>query len=191
MTSNYYDVDAILAEEELVPSTTQFDFSYLSHLDPDSALGDRSSAENNSTGVNKTTKDNNFGHVLAEHTRIKMPLWAVEKWAMLGFVRVSLPRHYSRKARERLEADPAQVSLRKRNQHYFLAGRMLLGLMEESSKNVADKLAAGARRSRGRQHAAQMAALEATMREAAALRKTLLMVSVWSISRNIKISRCH
>jgi len=90
MHQSYYDIDAILAEEELIPCTALFDFSYLSHLDPD---------------VHEK-------HYLPENSRIKVPLWAVEKWANLGFVRLSLPRHYARKARERLEADPSEVDLR-------------------------------------------------------------------------------
>jgi GINS complex subunit 3 len=94
MTSSYYDIDAILAEEELVPCTTLFDFSHLAHLDPD--------ARHHETH-------------LPEASRIKMPLWAMEKWAMLGFVRLSLPRHYGRKARERLEADPGDADLRYEN----------------------------------------------------------------------------
>mmetsp|Transcript_9191 Transcript_9191/g.11509 ORF Transcript_9191/g.11509 Transcript_9191/m.11509 type:complete len:367 (+) Transcript_9191:299-1399(+) len=34
-SSSYYDIDAILAEEELVPINNRFDFSHLAHLDPD------------------------------------------------------------------------------------------------------------------------------------------------------------
>jgi hypothetical protein len=90
-SSSYYDIDAILAEEELIPSTTLFDFSHLSHLDKDGR---------------------NRDHFLPEASRIKMPLWAVHEWAMLGFVRLSLPRHYGRRARERLEADPGDADLR-------------------------------------------------------------------------------
>ena len=86
---NYYDVDAILAEEEAIPCSTNFNFSFLGQLDPDRV----------------------DQHYLPESSRIKMPLWAVEKWAMLGYVRLSLPRHFGRKARERLEADPTEVDL--------------------------------------------------------------------------------
>ena len=68
-----------------------FDFSHLAHLDPDSRTRD---------------------HFLPEASRIKMPLWAMDKWANLGFVRLSLPRHYGRRARERLEADPGDADLR-------------------------------------------------------------------------------
>ena len=89
---SYYDIDMILAEEELVPCTTLFDFSHLAHLDPDLVDSDK--------------------HYLPESSQVKLPLWAMEKWAMLGFVRMSLPRHYSRKARERLEADPSEADLR-------------------------------------------------------------------------------
>lgn len=89
--SSYYDIDAILAEEELVPCTTQFDFSYLAHLDPD-LHGQKS--------------------YLPENSKVKLPLWAVEKWAEMNFVSIQLPRHYQRKARERLEAAPSEVNLR-------------------------------------------------------------------------------
>ena len=90
--SRYYDIDAILAEEELVPCTTNFNFSYLAHLDPDLH------------GTNK--------HVLPVGSRIKLPLWALDKWASLDFVNLNLPRHYQRKAREKLEAAPSEVNLR-------------------------------------------------------------------------------
>lgn len=97
MPTSYYDVDAILAEEELIPCTTLFEFSHLQHLDPDASIGH----------LTKTKSK-----YLAENSRIKLPLWAVEKWANLGFVRLQLPRHYGRKARERLEADPGDADLR-------------------------------------------------------------------------------
>jgi len=89
---SYYDIDTILAEEELVPCTNLFDFSHLAHLDPDLVDSDKT--------------------YLPESSQVKLPLWAMEKWAMLGFVRMSLPRHYSKKARERLEADPSEADLR-------------------------------------------------------------------------------
>lgn len=88
----YYDVDAILAEEELIPCTTNFEFAYLSHLNPD--LIDSGS------------------DYLPESSRIKMPLWAVDQWASLGYVTLSFPRHLGRKARERLIADPTEINIR-------------------------------------------------------------------------------
>ena len=95
-SSSYYDLDAILAEEELVPCWTNFDFSFLASLDPD--YDNQSSAPQS--------------NVLQEGCKLKMPLWAIKKWGPLGYVKMVLPRHYGRKAREKLEADPLQVDLR-------------------------------------------------------------------------------
>ena len=103
--NNYYDIDSILAEEELIPSTTLFDFSHLAALDPD---GPR----RGSSHTNQNRSHSHHHHYLPEGSRIKMPIWAVQEWAMLGFVRLSLPRHYGRRARERLEADPSDADLR-------------------------------------------------------------------------------
>ena len=140
--SSYYDIDAILAEEELVPCTTNFDFSHLAHLDPD--LYDKD--------------------YLPAGSRIKLPLWAlVNKWTNLDYVQLSLPRHYQRKARERLEAAPSEVNLRKRNERFFLSGRFLVDLIATSVREVAKK-ATSSRRDR----------LELLAKEAQYLRGTLL-----------------
>lgn len=98
----YYDIDDILAEEELVPCTTLMDFTHLAHLDPDY---DRHDYQQQSDRSSKK-------HFLPENSRIKVAVWAVEKWATLGFVRLSLPRLYHRRALERLQAEPAEVDLR-------------------------------------------------------------------------------
>lgn len=121
---SYYDIDTILAEEELLVVKPSFDFSLLAHLDPDSShlqsrsrkrpRGDNGDADNleKDYGDSNDTADNSHGS-LPEGTKIKMPLWAVERWALLGFIRFpSMPRHYGRKMKERLEADPISVDLR-------------------------------------------------------------------------------
>jgi hypothetical protein len=95
MTSSYYDLDDILSEEELIPCWTNFDFTYLAKLDPDYHPED----------------DKDAPDILSAARKIKMPIWAVKQWAPKGWVKMVLPRIYSRKAREKLEADPLQVDL--------------------------------------------------------------------------------
>ena len=94
MPSSYYDLDDILSQEELVPCYTKLPFTHLASLDPDyhPALGEP--------------------NVLRTDCKIKMPIWAIQEWAPKGWVRMVLPRIYSKKAREMLEADPLQVDLR-------------------------------------------------------------------------------
>ena len=132
MTSSYYDIDAILAEEELIPVTNVLNFSHLAHLDPDyihhrpispsTEKEDHDSSENQDEDeIGRRKKEARArtrqqrmsqNYYLPEGTRFKMPLWSIENWAQLGWVRVSLPRHFGRKARERLGSDPVSVNLR-------------------------------------------------------------------------------
>lgn len=170
---SYYDIDSILAEEELVPCTTLFDFSHMAHLDPDAHhhVPSYSSSE-------KRKKGNKRQHHLPEGSRIKMPLWAIDKWATLGFVRVGLPRHFGRRARERLEADPGSANLRSRNERFFMAGLLLVNLIDRCSSAItAAVLSASGRRggNNGSRRNAHAAAMMEVQREAGELRRTLLV----------------
>ena len=130
---SYYDIDTILAEEELVVVRPSFSFAHLAHLDPDANRLQQvnplsrkrrrdddakenidSNSNHNADGLSKSkSRGSNANHFLAEGTKIKLPLWAVDRWAMLGFVKIpTLPRHYGRRMKERLEADSVAVDLR-------------------------------------------------------------------------------
>ena len=118
-TSNgnqYYDLDAILAEEELIPCVTQDEFSYLAHLDPDASL----------VGSKQ--------HYLKENTKLKLPLWAMESWTILGYCRCSLPRVFSSKARERhLLSDGNDSSMfALPRSDYFRIGKRIADLMRQT-----------------------------------------------------------
>lgn len=176
MPSSYYDIDSILAEEELVPCAVLLDFSHLAHLDPDAAhsasaariADDGGDADASNGGATK--KRRRPDHRLPEGCRIKMPLWAMEKWALLGYVRAGLPRHYGRRARERLEADPGSAELRSRNERFYFSGMLLVSLVERCS----DVLAQASNRSRNPQRRnAHTAAMAQVTREAMELRRTL------------------
>jgi len=180
---SYYDIDTILAEEELLVVKPSFDFSLLAHLDPDSSHLQRRSRKrprgDDDDGIEKDHDDNdtadNSNGGLPEGTKIKMPLWAVERWALLGFIRFpSLPRHYGRKMKERLEADPVSVDLRSKNEHYFQTGMLLVNLLLRAS-HVALRHSSASRRSR--QSAAQNAhtiAMEQSAQQARMLQRCLL-----------------
>ena len=180
----YYDIETILAEEELVPCTTLLEFRHLAHLDPDfvehgpnpmdgpnedySADAQKlAKSEGKAPGKRKKRGRGPPRH-LPETSKIKMPIWSVEKWAGLGFVRVGLPRHFGRKARERLEADPSVADLRKKNERFFMSGNLLVDLVERCSKVL---LASSARGRRG----VRDAAAAQVAREAAELRRTLIV----------------
>lgn len=117
----YYDIDAILAEEELLTVKPNWDFDHLAHLDPDarrvalSRKRRRAEDENGDGGGGGGSAAGGGAqhHQLPAGTKVKMPLWSVDKWATLGFVKVpALPRHYRQRMKERLEADPVAMNLR-------------------------------------------------------------------------------
>jgi hypothetical protein len=103
---SYYNIDAILAEEELIPVSPLFDFEYLAHLDPDYNHTNNVSQDKTNPSVTKKTRN-----ILTEGTRLKMPLWSIKKWAETGFVKMVLPRHFGKRMQERLRADAVSVDL--------------------------------------------------------------------------------
>lgn len=108
MSGSYYDIDEILAEEELIPVTNTLDFRHLAQLDPDY------------THPTTTAQKKGKKRDLEEGTKFKMPIWAIQKWSQLGWLNVQLPKHFGRKAREKLEADPVSVDLRYVLFHHLL-----------------------------------------------------------------------
>lgn len=109
---SYYDIDTILAEEELLQIRPSFSFSHLSHLDPENVSRKRRRIDKENVVNGITTNHNTTsGHTLEEGTKIKMPLWAIDRWVVLGFVKVTLPGIYGTKMKERLMADPTSVDL--------------------------------------------------------------------------------
>lgn len=69
--SNYYDIDDFLAQEELIPTKTLFEYWKLGSLDKNSHKAN-----------------------LPKHTTLKLPVWVIQKWAGLGFCQLSLPKAY-------------------------------------------------------------------------------------------------
>jgi len=113
---SYYDIDTILAEEELLTVKPKFNFAHLSQLDPDlhraASMAGRKRRRDDDED-DDITNDDTSHHYLPEGTKIKMPLWAVDRWAMLNFIKIpTLPKHYRQRMKERLEADAVTMNLR-------------------------------------------------------------------------------
>jgi len=128
---SYYDIDAILAEEDLIPCTTCFDFAFLAWLDPNSTHLTADSRKRNRDGEPLLNSS-----ILPEGNKVHMPLWAIEKWSTLSFVRVSVPKHYTRKVRERFMADPVHAPIRMSNEQYFFSAALLVQLIERCQVKV-------------------------------------------------------
>mmetsp|Transcript_5957 Transcript_5957/g.8425 ORF Transcript_5957/g.8425 Transcript_5957/m.8425 type:complete len:264 (+) Transcript_5957:103-894(+) len=157
-SSSYYDIDSILSEEELVPCTNLFDFARLAHLSPDYHTIDTTSNKEN---------NNNKALYLPESSSFKMPLWSIEQWTQLGFVKISVPKHFRQTARERLQADPSQADLRRYNERFYTSGLKWIALVSSTSTTSSTDTNKNLSRQQRQQQ-------EINQREAKALRTTLL-----------------
>eukprot|EP00571_Detonula_confervacea_P017778 CAMPEP_0172311880 /NCGR_PEP_ID=MMETSP1058-20130122/15910_1 /TAXON_ID=83371 /ORGANISM="Detonula confervacea, Strain CCMP 353" /LENGTH=246 /DNA_ID=CAMNT_0013025187 /DNA_START=75 /DNA_END=811 /DNA_ORIENTATION=- len=181
---SYYDIDTILAEEELLTVKPKFAFAHLSHLDPDShrvasslnRKRRRSNDGEEDDGLNKPTSGKGGHYSLPEGTKIKMPLWAMDRWAMLNFVKIpTLPRHYRQRMKERLEADPVGMNLSNKNEHYFLAGTLLTNLLLRTAHiHKRNSSTPTSRRTPSRATDAESLAMEQLSLTAKSLQHTLL-----------------
>ncbi|GBG25839.1 DNA replication complex GINS protein PSF3 [Hondaea fermentalgiana] len=110
MASAYYDLDAILAEEERVPTTFLSDAQDLGILD--------SSSDNDD---------------LSRGTKAELPLWLATTLAERIWVKLELPRCYQSRFRTYLLADPTVVALSERSPTYYETGFRLASFVRESS----------------------------------------------------------
>jgi hypothetical protein len=126
--SRYYDIDDFLADEELLPCTTMYDFTLLAHLKADEGSTTITTAGSASSNNNHTNsnKDRN----LAGNTKLQMPIWTLREWARLNYVKIKLPKKYSATARDSVKADPLHFEL---NQSYFRSGKALVQMLLHSA----------------------------------------------------------
>jgi len=161
--ASYWDVDSILSEEESVPCTTMFPFSNLAHLDPNFIpISDLNGSSRRKRSLNPDQM------TLSEGSRIHMPLWSIEKWATLGFITMALPRHFGKKARDRLEADPASADL-SRTERFYTSGIALIHLIHRWSSAIAKEMA-----KRNATGGTMQATIEQVLMEAEELRRILV-----------------
>jgi hypothetical protein len=148
MQTSYYDIDSILSEEELISVTNCFDFSHLAHLDPyyipsrysvsvdENIKIDISNLKNERINGGNMGQISSCSYILHKGTIFKMPLWSIENWVHSGFVKLTLPRHFSRKTRERIEADPVSIDLRNKNERFFMTGIKIVSLIKKTHPNL-------------------------------------------------------
>lgn len=106
--SSYYDLDAILAEEERVPTTFLSNAQDLGMLDSSSD-----------------------GNDLSKGTKSELPLWLATTLADRVWVKLELPRCYQARFRTYLMADPTVVNLCERSPNFYETGLRLAAFVRE------------------------------------------------------------
>ncbi|KMT18591.1 hypothetical protein BVRB_2g027220 [Beta vulgaris subsp. vulgaris] len=97
--ANYYDIDDILAEEELIPVVFQKAATGVGLLDP-------SSETNN----------------IEQGAKVELPFWLANELNTRQAVVMSIPSCFNQMTRKEIQADPGSVDLRNRCQYFYELG---------------------------------------------------------------------
>ncbi|KAK6146834.1 hypothetical protein DH2020_020703 [Rehmannia glutinosa] len=110
--ANYYDIDDILAEEELVPSVFQ----------------------HNANGVGLFDSSDDTDKVEAG-SRLELPFWLVRELYLRQLISIRVPPCFDResKTREEIAADAAHVDLRSRCPYFYELGCKLAPLIGDKT----------------------------------------------------------
>jgi hypothetical protein len=136
LNSRYYDIDDFLADEELLPCTTTYDFALLAHLKADegSAIVASSSSSSNQQQHNKGgSKQGQKDRHLSGNTKLKMPIWTLREWSRLNYVKIKLPKKYASAARDAVKADPLHFEL---SPSYFRTGKAIVQMLLNAAGGV-------------------------------------------------------
>jgi len=104
-TDSYYDLDAILGEEQRVPTTFKVSAAQLGHFMPGNEV--------------QQIED------LPKDTRLELPLWLSKILLERNMVALDMPPFYGSRNRSRLKADEWSINIRDKSPYYFRVGRTL------------------------------------------------------------------
>jgi hypothetical protein len=128
LNSRYYDIDDFLADEELLPCTTMYDFTLLAHLKADEGGSTTTVTAGSASSSNKNSGEKD--RHLDGNTKLQMPIWTIREWSRLNYVKIKVPKKYSSTARDSVKADPLHFEL---NQSYFRSGKALVQMLLNSA----------------------------------------------------------
>mmetsp|Transcript_17413 Transcript_17413/g.38052 ORF Transcript_17413/g.38052 Transcript_17413/m.38052 type:complete len:184 (+) Transcript_17413:3-554(+) len=107
--SDYFDLDAVLGEEERLPTTLITDAYKLGFMDS-AALDDD----------------------LEQGTMVELPVWLAKELGKGGFADVAAPKCYAHRFRTFLLADPVVINLRDRSLYYYETGIVLASFVRDN-----------------------------------------------------------
>lgn len=108
--SQYYDIDDIIAEDELVPAVFQ--------------------VAANGVGLFDSSDETNK---VEQGSRVELPFWLARELHLRQAVSISLPPCFNQKTRDELAADAAHVDLKNRCPYFYELGCKLFALAGDKS----------------------------------------------------------
>jgi hypothetical protein len=148
MNARHFDIRVLSVEDERMPCETTLEFAGLGHLDPTSTHEDLPESAKVRPSTLVVVVVVIFSRLSSlppslprAPAQIEVPLWLAEMLAKKRHVEVGVPRHYSERFREHLQAGPSATNLREKSPHYFAVGESLARMTADDSLQEALKLA--------------------------------------------------
>lgn len=127
--SDYYDIDAILGEQEVywlklsnifksLPVTFSCDAYNLGFLKPHQEIEEIDSSDDESDLQND----------IRQGTRVDIPLWLAKVLFEKNYIEIDLPKHFSKNFLSGLEAAAEEVNLNMHSPYYYTVGKTLCDL---------------------------------------------------------------
>ncbi|XP_059649149.1 DNA replication complex GINS protein PSF3-like [Cornus florida] len=108
--AQYYDIDDILAEDELVPAIFQ--------------------EAANGVGLFYSSDDTNK---VEQGSKVELPLWLARELHLRQAAAINVPHCFNKKTRDEIEADGAHVDLRNRCQYFYELGYKIAPLVSDKT----------------------------------------------------------
>lgn len=137
MDQSYWSISDILADSARIPCSFNIDVPNLAHLAADASVLEQqqfqaSQQSQQGKGQGRGNSDDAVNAAVTgtikEKTKLELPFWLVELLALNDIVTPSLPRPYSQRVRNALNADANSVQLRSQSNWWYAVGMRLAEL---------------------------------------------------------------
>lgn len=128
MQQSYWDISDILADSCRIPCTFNLDVPHLSYLRGDAAVDQHMTDTTPASSQASASAAAVEADIIREKSRLEIPFWLAEMLALNDIVTPSLPRPYSQRVRNALDADAKSVQLRTQSNWWYALGVRLASL---------------------------------------------------------------
>jgi GINS complex subunit 3 len=134
MDQSYWSISDILADATKIPCHFKIDVPGVAHLRGDPSVQAQQEQASQSSSISKSGASSRQHYeeegMVTKGTRVELPYWLAEWLVLQDCVDVSLPKPYSQRVRNALNAGPKSVQLRGQANWWYAMGSRLGGLMD-------------------------------------------------------------
>lgn len=134
MDQSYWSISDILADATKIPCHFKIDVPGVAHLRGDPSVQAQQEQASQSSSLSKSSASSRQQYeeegMITKGTRVELPYWLAEWLVLQDCVDVSLPKPYSQRVRNALNAGPKSVQLRGQANWWYAMGSRLGGLMD-------------------------------------------------------------